>query len=94
MNPMTVMDAQAQVGPSKHGWGDTLDDDITEAAGFDSKYINERQVTSISSPNTFSLTTKSAFLAGNITEQDLHSICNLLNKYSVHASSCEKCKGH
>jgi len=71
-----------------------LDDDIAEAAGFDSSYINERQVTSISSPNTFSLTTKSAFLAGNITEQDLHSICNSLNKYSVYASSCEKYKGH
>ena len=81
-----------QVGT--YGWGDTLDDDIAEAAGFDSGYINKRQVTSLSSPNTFSLTTKSAFLAGNITEQDLHSICNSLNKYSVHASSCEKCKGH
>jgi len=84
----------AQVGPSKYGWGDMLDNNIAEAAGFDSSYINKRQVTSISSPNTFSLTTKSAFLVGNITEQDLHSICNSLNKYSVHTSSCEKCKGH
>jgi len=84
----------AQVGSSKYGWGDMSDDDIAEAASFDSSYINERQVTSNSSPNTFSLTKKSIFLAGNVTEQDLHSICNSLNKYSVHASSCEKCKGH
>src|SRR5260221_8065747 len=82
-----------QIGPNKyiHGWGDTLDEDA-EAAGFDSGYINERQVISISSPNVYSHTKKSAFLAGNITEQDLRSICNSLNKYNVHASSCEKYK--
>src|SRR5260221_9769283 len=84
-----------QIGSNKyiHGWGDTLDEDIAEAAGFDSGYVNERQLTSISSPNIYSHTKKSAFLAENITEQDLRSICNSLNKYDVHASSCEKCKG-
>ena len=87
--------APRQIGSNKyiHGWGDTLDEDIAEAAGFDSSYVNERQVTSISSPNVYSHTKKSAFLAGNITEEDLQSICNSLNKYNVHASSCEKCKG-
>ncbi len=62
-----------QIDPNKyiHSWGDTLDNDIAEAAGFDSGYKNERQVTSISSPNIYSHTKKSTFLAGNITEQDL-----------------------
>src|SRR5258707_7803640 len=68
-----------QIG--SYGWGDTLDDDIAEAAGFDSSFINERQVTSTSSPNIYSLTKKSAFLAGVISEQDLQSICNSMNKY-------------
>src|SRR5258708_31940459 len=85
-------DGPRQIGPNKyiHGWEDTLDNNIAETAGFDFSYINERQITSISSPNVYSHTKKSAFLAGNITEQDLQSICNSLNKYNVHASSCEK----
>src|SRR5258705_1413306 len=82
-----------QIGFYSYGWGDTLDNNIAEAAGFDSGYINERQVTSISSPSVYSHMKKSTFLARNITEQDLRSICNLLNKYDVHPSSCEKCKG-
>src|SRR5258708_23687937 len=71
-----------QIGLNKyiHNWEDTLDDNIAEAAGFDSGYVNERQVTSISSLNIYSHTKKSTFLAGNITEQDLRSICKPLNK--------------
>jgi len=79
-----------QIG--SYGWGDPIDDDIAEAAGFDSGFINERQVSSTSSSNIHSRIEKSAFLAGTITEQDLHSICNSINKYSVHHFSCEKCK--
>jgi transposase InsO family protein len=74
------------------GWGDTVDNDIAEAAGFDSGFVNERQVFLDSNQNIYSHTEKSAFLAGNATEQELFIISNSLNKYNVHASSCEKCK--
>ena len=75
------------------GWGETINEDIAEAAGFDSGFINERQVFLDSSNDIYSHKEKSAFLAGNsATEQDLQTICNSINKYNVHASSCEKCK--
>jgi hypothetical protein len=76
------------------GWGDRLDDEIAEAAGFDSGFINEGRVPSTVTSNINSRTKQSAFLAGNITEEDLHKLSRSLNKFTVHASSCEKCKGH
>jgi transposase InsO family protein len=81
-----------QIG--SYGWGDTLDADIAEAAGFDTGFMNERQVTSALSLNINSLMQQSAFSAGVVTEQDLHTICSSINKYSVHAANCAKCKGN
>ena len=75
------------------GWGNTIEEDIAEAAGFDSGFINERQVFLDSFNDINSHKEKSAFLAGNsATEHHLRTICNSINKYNVHASSCEKCK--
>src|ERR1700694_3648516 len=75
------------------GWGDGLDDEIAEAAGFDSGFINEGRVPSTVIPDINSHTKQSAFLAGKVTKEDLRKLSRSLNKYDVHASNCEKCKG-
>ena len=54
--------------------------------------MDERQVFLPSNNIIHSHNEKSAFLAGNTAEQELLSISDSLNKYYVHASSCEKCK--
>jgi hypothetical protein len=69
-------------------------DEIAEAAGFDSGFINEGQVPSTVIPDINSHTKQSAFLAGKIMKEDLRKLSRSLNKYNVHASSCEKCKEH
>jgi hypothetical protein len=77
--------------PVSTGWDDHLDADIADAAGLDSRFVNERQVPSHLQLHA-SQVLKFPLPALNVTVVDLQKLSTTINKNYDHCAECERCK--